>query len=286
MLAKAAGLPTDEVVIDLEDAVAASAKDTARAAVVSALAAGQLDGQTVAVRVNGLDTPWCHRDIVALADGPAAGAVTSLVVPKVQGPEDIEWVARLLEAIGTGARAIRLQALIETAAGLRRAGDIGQAGPRLEALILGYADLRASLGRPADDQESPDRWRFAQEAVLVAARAAGLQAIDGPYLRVGDAAGLQAWAAHARALGYDGKWAIHPSQLDTLNATFSPTPEEVERARGIVAALQQAEADAGRGAVMLDGEMIDEAVRKQALGVVARARAAELPSAPAPLAGA
>jgi citrate lyase subunit beta / citryl-CoA lyase len=286
MLAKAAGLTTDEVVIDLEDAVAASAKDEARGAVVSALAAGRLEGQTIAVRVNGVDTPWCHRDIVALADGPAAGVVTSLVVPKVQAPEDIEWVARLLDAIGAGAGPIRLQALIETAAGLRRAGDIGQADPRLEALILGYADLRASLGRPPDAQEPPDRWSFAQEAVLVAARAAGLQAIDGPHLRVDDAAGLQAWAAHTRALGYDGKWAIHPSQLDMLNATFSPTHQEVERARGIVAALQRAEADAGRGAVMLDGEMIDEALRKQALAVVARAHAAELPSSAAPVAGA
>ncbi len=286
MLAKAAGLPADEVVIDLEDAVAASAKDGARAAVVSALAGGQLDGRTVAVRVNGLDTPWCHRDIVALAAGPAAAAVTSLVVPKVQAPEDIAWVTRLLDAIGAGAEAIRLQALIETAVGLRQAGEIGQAGPRLEALILGYADLRASLGRPADDQESPDRWTFAQETVLVAARAAGLQAIDGPHLRVDDAAGLQAWAIHARTLGYDGKWAIHPSQLDTLNATFSPTPEEVERAGRVVAALQQAEADDGRGAVMLDGEMIDEALRKQAQGVMARARAADVPLAPAPMADA
>lgn len=286
MLAKASDLPADEVVIDLEDAVAASAKDTARADVVSALAGGRLGGRTVAVRINGLDTPWCHRDIVALADGPAAGAVTSLVIPKVQQPEDVTWVARLLDVIGAGARAIRLQALIETAAGLRRAGDIGQAGPRLEALILGYADLRASLGRPAGAEEHPDRWTFAQESVLVAARAAGLQAIDGPHLRVADAAGLRAWAAHVRALGYDGKWAIHPSQLEALNATFSPTPAEVERARAIVAALAEAEADAGRGAVMLEGEMIDEALRKQALQVVARARAAELPTAPTSIAGA
>ena len=290
MLAKASGLPADEVVIDLEDAVAAQAKDKARAAVVSALAGGQLDGRTVAVRVNGLDTPWCHRDIVALADGPSAAAVTTLVVPKVEAPEDIAWVARLLDVVGAGARAIRLQALIETAAGLRRAGDIGQAGPRLEALIIGYADLRASLGRPADAEEPPDRWFFAQETVLVAARAAGLQAIDGPHLRVDDAAGLSVWAAHARALGYDGKWAIHPSQLDTLNATFSPTAEEVERALGIVAALEEAaaegEGEGGRGAVMSGGEMIDEALRKQALQVVARARAAGLPGAPAPVAGA
>jgi citrate lyase subunit beta/citryl-CoA lyase len=287
MLAKARGLRADEVVVDLEDAVAASAKDEARAAVVSALAGGQLDGRTVAVRVNGLDTPWCQRDIVALADGPAAGAVTTLVVPKVQAPEDIVWVARLLDMIGAGARAIRLQALIETAAGLSRAGDIGQADPRLEALILGYADLRASLGRPASPDEPPDSWSFAQEAVLVAARAAGLQAIDGPHLRVDDAAGLLAWAAHARALGYDGKWAIHPSQLDVLNATFSPAPEEVERARSVISALEMAEADAGRGAVMVEGEMIDEALRKQALGVVARAHAAGMPSVPpAPAAGA
>jgi citrate lyase subunit beta/citryl-CoA lyase len=285
MLAKASGLSADEVVIDLEDAVAASAKDEARDDVVNALASGMLDGRTVAVRINGLDTPWCYRDIVALADGPAAGEVTSLVIPKVRAPEDIAWVARLLDVIGAGARAIRLQALIETAAGLRRVGDIGEADPRLEALILGYADLRASLGRPSRAEEPPDRWSFAQETVLVAARAAGLQAIDGPHLLVGDAPGLLASAAHVRALGYDGKWAIHPSQLETLNATFSPTAEEVERAHTIVAALAEAEANAGRGAVMLEGEMIDEALRKQALEVVARARAAELSSAPPPTAG-
>ncbi len=285
MLAKASGLPADEVVIDLEDAVAAAAKDEARAVVVSALAEGLLDGCTVAVRVNGLDTPWCHRDIVALADGPGAGAVTTLVIPKVQAPEDIAWVARLLDGIGSAARRIGLQALIETAEGLRRAGEIGQAGGRLEALIIGYADLRASLGRPADAAESPERWSFAQETLLVAARAAGLQAIDGPHLRVDDVSGLQAWAAHARALGYDGKWAIHPSQLETLNAAFSPTLEEVERARGIVTALGEAEAQAGRGAVMLEGEMIDEALRKQAYQVLARAGAAGAPDQPEPVAG-
>jgi len=281
MLAKAARLPADEVVIDLEDAVAAAAKDQARTGVVDGLADGLLDGCTVAVRVNGLDTPWCHRDVLALADGRAAGAVSTLVVPKVQAPEDIAWVSRMLDGIGPAAGGIGLQALIETAEGLRRAGEIAQAGPRLEALIIGYADLRASLGRPADVAESPQSWSFAQETVLVAARAAGLEAIDGPHLRVDDADGLQAWAAHARALGYDGKWAIHPSQLETLNATFAPTPGEVERARSIVAALQAAEAQARRGAVTMDGEMIDEALRKQALHVLARAGAAGRADLPA-----
>ncbi|MGO9751863.1 MAG: HpcH/HpaI aldolase/citrate lyase family protein [Solirubrobacteraceae bacterium] len=276
MLAKASGLAADEIVIDLEDAVAATAKDEARALVVDSLAAGALDGRTVAVRVNGLDTPWCHRDVVALADGPAAAAVTTLIIPKVQSPEDIDWVERLLDMIGAGALGIHLQALIETADGLRRAGDVARSGARLEALIIGYADLRASLGRPANPDEPADRWSFAQETVLVAAKAAGLQAIDGPHLRVDDPAGLQAWAAHTRAMGYDGKWAIHPSQLETLNVTFAPTPEEVERAYRIVAALESAEADAGRGAVALAGEMIDEALRKQAYEVMARAHAAGL----------
>jgi citrate lyase subunit beta/citryl-CoA lyase len=277
MLAKAGGLPADEIVIDLEDAVAATAKDEARALVVDSLASGPWAGRTVAVRINGLDTPWCHRDIVALADGPAASALSTLIIPKVQAPEDVEWVQRLLAMIGSGAREIALQALIETAEGLRRAGEIAQSGTRLEALILGYADLRASLGRPANAQEPAGDWSFAQETVLVAAKAAGLQAIDGPHLRVDDPEGLQAWAAHTRALGYDGKWAIHPSQLETLNATFAPSPDEIERAHRIVAALQSAEDDAGRGAVQLEGEMIDEALRKQAYEVMARARAAGLP---------
>ncbi len=288
MLAKAASLPADEIVIDLEDAVAATAKDEARALVLDALAAGRMEGRTVAVRVNGLDTPWCHRDVVALADGAAAGAVATLIIPKAQAAADVLWVERLLDMIGPQADHVRLQALIETAEGLRRCGEIAAAGERLESLIIGYADLRASLGRPADPDEPAHSWSYAQEAVLVAAKAAGLQAIDGPNLRVDDPAGLQAWATHARALGYDGKWAIHPSQLETLNATFTPAAEEIERAHRIVAALESAEADAGRGAVSLAGEMIDEALRKQAYEVLARARAAgaAAPGAPAAPAGA
>ena len=224
MLAKASGLPADEVVIDLEDAVAASAKDEARADVVSALAGGRLGGRTVAVRVNGLDTPWCHRDIVALADGPAAGAVTSLVIPKVGG-------TRGHRLGGAAARRDRRWRAGDPSAGADRDG--GRAAPgrghRAGRPSPGGADPRlrrsAGVARAARAaEESPDRWSFAQETVLVAARAAGLQAIDGPHLVVDDAAGLRAWAAHVRALGYDGKWAIHPSQLDTLNATLLPHP--------------------------------------------------------------
>ena len=137
-------------------------------------------------------------------------------------------------------------------------------------MILGYADLAASLGR-ANPEQAAERWLYAQEGVLVAARAAGIDAIDGPYLAIADEQGLRGWAEHVRDLGYDGKWAIHPSQLPVINDTFTPGDAELERARAILAVLAEAESEGARGAVELDGEMIDEASRKQAEQVVARA---------------
>ena len=137
--------------------------------------------------------------------------------------------------------------------------------------MLGYADLAASLGRSRDGAADLDRWLAVQDAVLAAARAAGVQAIDGPYLAIADEAGLQAAAARTAALGFDGKWAIHPSQIAPLVAAFTPSDEEVARAEAVLAALEQAAADGGRGAVSLDGEMLDEAVRVAALGTLARA---------------
>lgn len=259
MLAKAAGLGADEVVLDLEDSVAPEAKETARSLVAGALRGGA----PAAVRINGLDSAWWREDVDAV--GSLAG---SLVVPKVERPEDLERVARRLDALGEPAGDTRLQALIETARGLRDVGDIAAASPRLDTLILGYLDLAASLGRPLR-QDEPGRWLHAQEALIVAARASGRQAIDGPHLAVGDEAGLRGAAEHARDLGYDGKWAIHPAQVPVLNAAFSPRPEELERAQAVLDAL--AEADAG--VLAADGEMVDEASRKLALGVLARARA-------------
>jgi citrate lyase subunit beta / citryl-CoA lyase len=263
-LAKAAELAADEVVIDLEDAVALGAKDEARAAVVAAL--GNWTGSGVAVRVNGPGTPWCHLDIAAV--GALAEMPASIVVPKVESPGDLAFVDRLLDGVEAGAgreRPLRVQALIETAAGLANAQAIAAASTRLDALILGYADLAASLGGARD----LDAWLPAQHAIVVAARAHGLQAIDGPYLGVAPDEAFHAAAGRARDLGFDGKWAIHPSQVDALNAAFTPGEAEVERARAIVAALEGAE----EGAVQLDGEMLDEAVRVAALRVLARAGA-------------
>src|SRR5918912_1143601 len=183
MLAKAPGLGADELVLDLEDAVAVDGKDAARALVVEALASEAFAGRRVAVRVNAPGTPWCHADLVALAGAPAPPL--SVVLPKVESAGDLAFADRLLDgaerAAGT-ARPIRVQALIETAAGLARVTEIAGASARLDALILGYADLAASLGRSPAGARDLDGWRAAQDAVLVAARAFGLQAIDGPHL--------------------------------------------------------------------------------------------------------
>jgi citrate lyase subunit beta / citryl-CoA lyase len=276
MLAKAGGLGADEIVVDLEDAVAAAAKDEARELVVGFLTREEAPAATVTVRVNSLAGPWGERDVVELARR-AGSRIDSLIVPKVERAEEIAAVERLLDAHGEGAAGVRLQALIETAAGLLRVGEIAAGSARLDALILGYADLAASLGR-APGVLPPERWLYAQETLLVAARAHGLQAIDGPYLEIRDDEGLRLRARHARTLGFDGKWAVHPGQVAIISETFTPAADEIERAQAILDALERAE---GRGAVELDGEMLDEAVRKQALEITARARAAGLSGAPA-----
>jgi len=266
MLAKAGGLPADEIVIDLEDSVAAAAKADARDLVCRVLAEGRLGAGLLSVRVNAIDSDWWRDDVTALADR-AGSAIDSLVVPKVERAEDVLEIERMLERRGAS---MGIQALVETAAGVMRVGEIATASPRLDALILGYADLAASLGR-AEPEAAPERWLYAQDALLVAARAAGIAAIDGPYLALADERGLRAWAEHVRDLGYDGKWAIHPSQLAVINDTFTPAGDEVERAEAILAALAKAESAGEGGAAQLDGKMIDEASRKQAEQVVARA---------------
>jgi len=249
-LAKAAaGTGADEIVIDLEDAVAASAKDDARIATVAALAAWA--GGAVSVRVNAPRSPWCHLDVMALAGMAGSTSVpVSIVVPKVEDVADLEFFDRLLDGA-------------EAASGRRHP-------LRLQALILGYADLAASLGRAPGARSDLELWRPAQEAVLVAARAHGLQAIDGPYLGVEPDASFVAAAVRARDLGFDGKWAIHPAQVPALNELFTPTAEEVGNALAIVAALEQAERHSGQGAVTLDGQMLDEAIRASALRTLAR----------------
>jgi citrate lyase subunit beta / citryl-CoA lyase len=271
MLEKAAAAGADELVLDLEDAVAPAEKEEARQGLMPLLEGIAAGGSAIAVRVNQPRSEWCHRDVEALAGaGPALG---SIVLPKVESAGDLAFAERLLdgaEAAARRQRPLRVQALIETAAGLSRIDEIAASSPRLESLILGYADLAASLGRSALAGEDADSWRGAQERVLLAARAHGLQAIDGPFFALEDADGLRRAAARTAAAGFDGKWAIHPKQLQTITAAFTPSAEEVAQAEAVLEALAEAEAE-GAGAVSLEGRMVDEAMAAAARRLLARA---------------
>jgi citrate lyase subunit beta/citryl-CoA lyase len=268
-LAKARDLGADEVVLDLEDSVAVAVKHEARAAVVDALR-GWSD-QAVSVRVNPPRSPWCHLELAALAE--LAQQPRSIVVPKVESAGDLAFVDRLLDGVEAAAgrtHPLRVQALIETAAGLSNVEEIAGSSERLETLILGYADLAASLGRSATGARELDLWLVAQDGVLVAARRHGLQAIDGPFLGTAPDEPFRAAASRARDLGFDGKWAIHPSQIAVLNELFSPTADELEHARAVIAALERGVQADHAGAVALNGEMLDEAVRRSAIRILTR----------------
>lgn len=266
MLAKALSLPADELVLDLEDAVPPAGKAEARDRVAGLLADPQWQTRAVAVRINAVGGPWWEADVAAIA---AAGhPALTLVIPKVEGAGDLRVVDQMLRA--ADARQIGIQALIETARGLAGVQAIAAGSERLHSLILGYADLAASLGRPLG---TPESWRTAQDMIVIAARASGLQPIDGPCFDLRAEEALAVAAEHARACGFDGKWAIHPAQIDRLNAAFTPGEDEVAQARALIAELKRAERS-GAGAAAFDGGMIDEAMRAAALRTLARAGAA------------
>jgi citrate lyase subunit beta / citryl-CoA lyase len=283
-LQKARGLPADEVFLDLEDAVAPAAKADARLQVTQALRADW--GPTIrAVRVNDASTGWAYRDVVDIVE-QAGEYLDAIVLPKVTGPRDIGWLDLLLsqveQAAGLPPGKIAIEAQIEDAAGLAAVDEIAAASPRIESLVFGPADFMASLGmrsltvgaQPAA-YAGGDAFHYAHMRILVAARAHGLQAIDGPFAAIGDLAGLQGSAASVAAIGYDGKWVIHPGQIDTVNAEFSPSQADYERAELLLEAYEYFTSQ-GLGAARLDGEMIDEASRKMALVAAARGRAAGL----------
>jgi citrate lyase subunit beta/citryl-CoA lyase len=244
MLAKAATLPADEVVVDLEDGVAVTEKESARANLAAARARG-----TLAVRINGVRTAWWRDDLAAAAEADV------IVVPKVESADDVAAVVELLPA-GVG-----LEVQIETARGLVEVERIAATGGPLEALVFGPGDFAASLGVPVLTIGAGAS-EYALARIAVAARAFGLQPIDGPYAVLGKSAALDASARLALAHGYDGKWVIHPAQIELVNAVFTPSPADVERARGILAAAD--------GALRLDGEMVDAATKRLAESVLAR----------------
>src|SRR5436190_5935825 len=282
MLSKAPGLPADEVFMDLEDSVAPLAKEEARGNIIQAVKEGDWAGKTVVVRVNGVYTKWCYRDVIEIVEN-AGQFVDCLMIPKVELASDVTFVHELLrqieETLGLEKR-IGLELQIETATGLTNIDAIAMASDRTETLIFGPADMSASLGLPALTAGLPmpnypgDHWHYILSRILVAARGAGLQAIDGPYLVIKDLDGFREMAQRARALGYDGKWALHPGQIDVLNEVFAPTQDEFEKAEAILEAYEHATGVELKGAVMFGNEMIDEASRKMAEQLAARGRAA------------
>jgi citrate lyase subunit beta / citryl-CoA lyase len=284
-LQKARDLPADEVFLDLEDAVASTAKDSSRALVAEALRAGGWGSKIRAVRINDVGTGWAYRDVIEVVE-QAGDCLDALVLPKVGGPRDVAWLDltlnQLEQAAGLPPGKIAIEAQIEDAAGLAAVDEIAAASPRLEALVFGPADFMASVGmrsltvgaQPAG-YAGGDAFHYAHLRILVAARAHGLQAIDGPFAAIEDLAGLRRSAASAAALGYDGKWVVHPGQIDVVNGEFSPAQAEFDRAELLLEAYDYY-TGLGRGAAMLDGEMIDEASRKMALVAAARGRAAGL----------
>jgi malyl-CoA/(S)-citramalyl-CoA lyase len=280
---KAPTLGADVVFLDLEDAVAPDDKDRARVAAIDALGASDWSGCAVSVRINGLDTHWCYRDVVDVVE--ARGEVLDTVlVPKVGAPSDVEFVATLLDQIeqrnGWEPSRIGIHVLIETAKGMANVEAIARARPdRLEAMVFGVADYAASVqarttniggSNPdysvltdpdeggARDSHWGDQWHFGISRIVAACRAEGIRPIDGPFGDYGDADGYRAAARRAAALGCEGKWAIHPSQVDLANEVFTPSAAEVDRAARILQAMEDA-AKGGAGAVALDGRLIDAA---------------------------
>jgi citrate lyase subunit beta/citryl-CoA lyase len=284
MLAKIPSLPADEVFMDLEDSVAPAEKEGARKNVIAALREQDNSDKTVVLRINGVYTHWCYRDILEIVEevGPK---IDCIMIPKVQWASDVTFVAdllRMIEETNGFEKKIGIEAQIENAQGLTNADEIAKASDRLETLIFGPGDMAAAMGMPHStvgqivDSYPGDHWHWILMRILVAARNQNLQAIDGPYAAVRDPDGFREVAVRSRQLGYDGKWVLHPDQIAIANEIFAPSQEEYDRAEDILDAYQKATEQDRTGAVMFGDEMIDEASRKMAAVHAAQGRAAGL----------
>ncbi len=266
MMAKAAAGTADFVFLDLEDAVAPAEKVPSRAKVVSALRQHDWGRKTRAVRINNLETEWAYEDVIHVVE-EAGDCLDVIIVPKVRSAEDVRWVDTLLSQIERKRRwerRIGLEVLIEEVEAMVNAEAIARSTPRLEALIFGPGDYSASQGvRPdatggVSNDYPGDVWHYARNKVVIAAKAAGIEAVDGPFADFRDGEGYRRECTRASILGFTGKWCIHPSQIEIANEVFSPTERQVARARKMIAAMEEAEAR-GLGAVAVDGVMVDAA---------------------------
>jgi citrate lyase subunit beta/citryl-CoA lyase len=287
-LEKAKSLAADQVFLDLEDAVAPLVKPAARKNIVAALNEGGWGNRIRVVRVNDITTHWTYRDVIEVVEGAGAN-LDCIMLPKTQNAAQVQWLDLLLTQIektmGFEVGGIGIEAQIENAQGLIAIAAIAAASPRVETLIFGPADFMASInmrslvvGEQPPGYDVGDAYHHILMSILMAARAHDLQAIDGPYLQIRDVDGFRRVAGRSAALGFDGKWVLHPGQIDAANEIYAPTQEDFDHAELILDAYAWSTSEAGgaKGSAMLGDEMIDEASRKMALVVAAKGRAAGL----------
>lgn len=278
MFAKSAASGADMVFLDLEDACAPAEREAARGKAAVALRDLDWGSTTRAIRMNGVDTRWAYGDVIEVVT-TARGALDMIIVPKVRRARDVWWVDTLLtqleETLGLEER-IALEVLIEEVEGLQHVDEIAHASPRLEAIIFGAGDFSASQGARVNTNFDPvvdfpgDMWHYARSRIVVAARAAGIDAIDAPFPNYKDPDAYRVACDRAGAMGYVGKWAIHPSQVEIANTAFAPTDDEIDHAQRVVAAYREAEA-AGRGATGLDGMLVDAAHLRHSAAIAQKA---------------
>ncbi|MGB5985586.1 MAG: CoA ester lyase [Desulfobacterales bacterium] len=279
---KASSSAADVIMLDLEDSVPLEEKAAARRQVSQTLNSIDWGSHTVTVRINSTDTPFAYRDMIEVVSA-AGSAIDTLVLPKTDHPGDVHFVSRLLDGIEKDmglSRSIGIEASIESARGLSQVEAIAGASDRLRSLVFGIADYSASVGarlvslsgHGENETLYPGhRWHYVMSRLVMAAKAHQLLAIDAPYGNFKDPNGLESSAVISCALGFDGKWAIHPDQIDILNRVYEPSPEDLQRAQAVIAAFERARRE-GRGAAAVEGRMIDHATYRLARQLVSQAR--------------
>lgn len=268
-LEKARSLPADALIVDLEDAIAPAAKDSARSAAAAAIRAGGFGHRELCLRINGLDSPWGEADLQVAAELPLA----ALVLPKLEQPEDVRRAAAALDRAGSSAR---LWCMIESPRAVLKLEELAGSSPRIEALVLGTSDLQKELRALPTPDRAP--LAFALSKTVLVARALSLVALDGVHLDLDDAAGFEATCLQGRALGFDGRTLIHPKTIDAANRIYGPSAAEIESARRVVAAYREA-VEAGQGVAVLEGKLIEALHRTMAERVLAMAEAIEAQAA-------
>ena len=279
MMGKGPGTNADMVFLDLEDAVAPKEKEASRSKIVTAIKTLDWGDKVLCVRINDWSTKWTAYDIMEVV-GNAGERLDEIMLPKVENAAQVVAADLLLRQVeianGLPVGHIGIEAQIETARGLINVEEICAASKRIETIIFGPADFSASMEMPVltggvQISDYPgDHFHYVFSKILMSGRANGLQVIDGPFLHVRDNDGLREYSKRAHTLGFDGKWALHPDQVDVLNDVFSPTQEQFDKAWRILDAYRLATEDDGKGAVMFGNEMIDEASRKMALKFISR----------------